>query len=168
MVSLVPLTESEFEAYLEVSIREYAQEHVKAGNFKPETALEQAQKQLERILPDGFSTEGHFFNSIEDDSDQTKVGILWYAIDDQGRGKRVFVYDIVIFEEYRRQGYGLKTFKLLEDVVRKLGLAEISLHVFGHNQLARKMYKKLGFIETDLILSKKLSVRAVSLFPRRQ
>ena len=157
MVRLVPMTETNFESYMEVTIKDYAQEHVKAGNFNPEDAIDLAREQLDRILPERLSTDGHFFNSVEDDNSQNKVGVLWYAVDDRGGMKKAFVYDVIIFEEYRRRGYGSETFQVLEDIVRNQGLDEIALHVFGHNRVARKMYEKLGFVETDVMLSKKLS-----------
>ena len=84
MVRLVPMTETEFESYADLSLKEYARDHVRAGNFEPENAIEQACEQVNGLLPEGLSTEGHHLCSIQDDSGQTKVGVLWYAIDDQG------------------------------------------------------------------------------------
>ncbi|WP_139116750.1 GNAT family N-acetyltransferase, partial [Paenibacillus polymyxa] len=45
----------------------------------------------------------------------------------------------------------------LEDKAKDLGVRKISLHVFAHNETARKLYEKTGFLETDVIMSKKLS-----------
>ena len=44
----------------------------------------------------------------------------------------------------------------LEETVRALGLDEIRLHVFGHNGAARALYRKLGFVETNVMMAKQL------------
>jgi len=42
MVHLTPMTESEFQGYLQPAIEEYAQEHVKAGHWRAEDATEKS------------------------------------------------------------------------------------------------------------------------------
>ena len=37
-----------------------------------------------------------------------------------------------------------------------MGLAAISLHVFGHNTAARALYEKLGFVTKSVLMSKAL------------
>jgi len=44
----------------------------------------------------------------------------------------------------------------LEDYVRLLGAKKLSLHVFGHNERAIHLYKKVKFQVTDLVMSKML------------
>ena len=43
------MTESEFQIYLKHSIENYAQEHVKAGNWDPTNALQKAEKEFAQI-----------------------------------------------------------------------------------------------------------------------
>jgi len=72
-------------------------------------------------------------------------------------GRRAFVYDIRIYESYRRRGYGTQAFEVLEKKVRALGVGKIMLHVFGHNDAAKAMYTKLGYEVVSLIMSKTVS-----------
>jgi ribosomal protein S18 acetylase RimI-like enzyme len=46
---------------------------------------------------------------------------------------------------------------LVEGVARKNGALRLSLQVFGTNQGARKLYVKLGYVETNVAMSKPLS-----------
>ena len=156
MVRLVPMSQTEFEAYVENLVREYAQSHVDAGNWTAEEALEMARESTHRLLPQGLATENQYLLSIEDGTLGEKVGVLWFAVEDREGGRRAFVYDVEIDEAYRRRGYATQAFEALEARVRDLGLPRIMLHVFGSNHAARALYAKLGFEEVDLILSKTL------------
>jgi len=156
MVRLVPMNESDFHTYLTSSIADYAQEHVKAGNWSAEEAQQKAEEEFQQLVPDGLASKNQYFFTIEDETLPAKVGILWFAVRDQGGQPSAFVYDVEIFAEFRRRGYGMQAFQALESYVRNLGLTTISLHVFGHNHAARAMYEKLGYITTNVSMSKTL------------
>ncbi|HED03437.1 MAG TPA: GNAT family N-acetyltransferase [Candidatus Fraserbacteria bacterium] len=154
------MSETEFDMYLESSVQDYAQEHVKAGNWNAEKAMQLAEQSFHKLLPDGFATQNQHLLSIEDETLGTKVGILWFAVQDHEAEPRAFVYDVQIYEQFRQRGYGTQAFQALEEKVQKLGLSTITLHVFGHNHAARAMYEKLGYVTIDLIMSKTLKVKS--------
>ena len=156
MLILRPMTDGEFDAYLAHLIPDYAREHVEAGSLSADDALEKAEGQVRRLLRDGPRTPDHYLYSLEDDADGSVVGILWFAREDRGTGPQAFVYDIEIKPKFRRRGYASHAFRLLEERVRELGLSSIALHVFGHNQAARSMYSKLGYVETHVMMAKTL------------
>lgn len=146
------MSEVDFKAYLEEIIPDYAQEHVQSGRWTAEEALAASQAEFAQLLPDGLATENQHLFNIMVDGESRPVGILWFAVQ---KGK-AFVYDIVIHDSFQRRGYATQAFLLLEDKVRQLGLNTISLHVFGHNHAARAMYQKLGYAETNVMMSKTL------------
>ena len=156
MVQLVPMTENEFQVYRKRSVAEYAQEHVQAGNWHPSVALQNAERQFMSLLPNGVASKNQFLFSIQDAQNGLKVGILWFAVDDRAPQASVFIYDFWIDEAYRRRGYASQTLKVLEGKVRQMGMNEIKLHAFAHNQAAVSLYQKTGFEITDLSMSKKL------------
>jgi GNAT superfamily N-acetyltransferase len=133
MVRLVPMSQTEFEGYLESSVRDYAQEHVRAGNWSADEALRMSEETFHKLLPDGLATSNQYLFVIEDETQGEKVGVLWFAVEQHKAGPRAFVYDVQIDEAYRHRGYGTQAFEVLEGKVRELGLAKIMLHVFGHN-----------------------------------
>jgi ribosomal protein S18 acetylase RimI-like enzyme len=46
--------------------------------------------------------------------------------------------------------------KEIESIARTLGLEQIELHVFGHNERAINLYEKLDYKVSNIIMSKKL------------
>src|SRR5216110_2207977 len=156
MVELIPMTEKEYQMYLVLSIQEYAQDNVQAGQWSEKEALQEAEQALQKLLPQGLDSPGHYLYRIVDKQLEKHVGILWFGLHTQAHQQQVFVYDIAIFEEFRRLGYAMQAFQLLEERARKLGATSICLHVFGHNFAAREMYEKLGYVATNIQMLKKL------------
>jgi ribosomal protein S18 acetylase RimI-like enzyme len=154
------MTEAEFDAFIEISMRDQAQGQVKAGYLCAEEADEIVKKQRDRLLPDDLATPNHFFFTIEDKGSGTKVGGLWYTIVEQDGKRQFFVMDIQVYDEYRRRGYGTQAFRMMEEKAREMGITTISLHVFEHNHSARAMYEKLGYAGTDEKMSKELDAEA--------
>lgn len=159
MVRLVPMTETEFHAYLEDDIQRYAEEHVKAGNWHPAEALERSRKEHQRLLPDGLASKKQYLFSIEDDALGAKVGMIWFAVDDTRPVHSAFVYDFQIYAEFRRRGYATQALRAVEEKVKELGVEKIELHVFGHNVAARALYEKVGYEIAGVYMAKKLTSR---------
>ncbi len=157
MIQLQLMNETEYQEYLAVSVAEYAQEHVKAGRWSSEEALQEARKEYQALLPDGVNSKNQYLFTIVDEETGAKVGMLWFADTERANERVAFVYDVNVYEPFRRRGYGEQAFLALETKVRELGLEKIGLHVFGHNHAARAMYEKLGYAVTNVAMSKSLS-----------
>jgi ribosomal protein S18 acetylase RimI-like enzyme len=143
------MNSSEFKKYFNYAIRNYADEHVKAGNWDEQDSINKATKEFEKLLPDGEKTVNNKLFIIRDEDQE--VGVFWLAQQSDEKG---FIYDINIWEGYQGRGYGKQAMQEIELVAKKLGLKSIGLHVFGHNQVARGLYKKLGYIETNIKMEK--------------
>lgn len=155
MVRLIPMTEATFEAYLSVSVGEYAAEKVRAGNWAESEALERSAQSYTELLPNGVATPDNYLFTIL--AGETPVGELWFAVRQDGGHRAAFIYDFAINEEHRRQGYAAQALTALEAEVQELGLDRISLHVFGHNQPAISLYQKMGYLATNINMTKRLS-----------
>jgi RimJ/RimL family protein N-acetyltransferase len=46
--------------------------------------------------------------------------------------------------------------KEIEDKAKELNANKIELHVFAHNKTARKLYEKIGYEVTNVIMAKKI------------
>jgi GNAT superfamily N-acetyltransferase len=156
VVGLVALSEAAFREYREELSRDYAQDKVRAGVWSAEEAEDRAARDLDELLPEGTATKGHFLYAVRDESVQATVGNLWLAVFESSVGRSVWVYDILIHEQFRRQGYGARTLGLLEEKARELGAGSVGLHVFGHNDAARALYAKTGYDTTSIVMSKRL------------
>ena len=157
MLRLVPMSEATYQAYLEVTVREYAEDKIKAGNWQPEEALERSAQEFRKYLPDGVATKGNTLYDIEDEALGIKVGMIWLGRIMQGTKPAMFIYDFVIDEAHRRKGYGGQAMLAAEVQAKALGYDTIALHVFGHNHAARALYEKLGYEITNVNMAKKLT-----------
>ncbi len=77
-LTLVPMSDVEFDAYLQRMIPEYAQEGALATGMPADEALEFAHVQIQELLPEGRTTAGRHFRELVE-SDGTIVGVLWFA-----------------------------------------------------------------------------------------
>lgn len=53
----------------------------------------------------------------------------------------------------RGQGYGTQTLRFAAEQARAAGIDVLALNVFGHNDDARRLYTREGFIETEIVWS---------------
>jgi RimJ/RimL family protein N-acetyltransferase len=150
------MTEAEFRAYLERTMPEYADEHVRAGNWHPSEALQKSQEAFDQLLPEGLASAKQFLYTIVAADTDTPVGTLWFGVFDERVRPLAFLWDFIIFPEFRRQGYATQALGALEEKVRALGIDYIGLHVFAHNVGARSLYLKMGYEETDINMAKTL------------
>ena len=153
-IKLVELGEVPFREFREHLAREYAAGKVRAGVWSQAEAEGRASRELDELLPDGPTTRGQFLYSVRDDSLSAEVGILWFAVMDSGVGRSLWIYDIIIHEEFRRRGYARRTLELVEEKARELGASKVELHVFGHNDGARALYEDMGYGVTSIIMAK--------------
>ncbi|MBI3942869.1 MAG: GNAT family N-acetyltransferase [Chloroflexi bacterium] len=156
MIQLVPMNQEDFQSWLAQTIQEYATEKVQAGNWPASKALELSRHEFQSLLPDGLaSKDQHLFTLLDPDLGE-KVGMIWFAVLVRRSGREAFIYDFVVFEPFRRRGYGAQALLSLEEKVKELDIHKISLHVFGHNHAARALYKKVGYVITNIHMSKDL------------
>ncbi|WP_409292714.1 GNAT family N-acetyltransferase [Peribacillus sp. SCS-37] len=151
MIRLAAMNAEDFQKYLTYAIEQYANEHVKSGNWKEEEAYGKAAQEYDVLLPDGEKTANHHLFTVRDG--EQDAGMIWLAEKSENRG---FIFDINIWEEYQGRGYGKKAMEEIEIKAKELGLKSIALHVFGHNGKARELYEKLGYIITNINMKKEL------------
>ncbi|GGH74961.1 ribosomal protein S18 acetylase RimI-like enzyme [Pullulanibacillus pueri] len=151
-IELKAMDATTFQNYISQSIEAYANEHIRAGNWQEEEALEKAKRQFEQLLPNGLNTKGHLLFSIYHKHEA--IGHLWLHVNHQGLYKKAFIYDIELLENYRGKGLGKATLEALDQYAQKLGIKEIRLHVFAHNKRAIALYQKMDYKTTDYHMMK--------------
>jgi ribosomal protein S18 acetylase RimI-like enzyme len=155
-IRLDPMTAVEYAAYFDNSIREYAEDKIKAGNWTSEEALERSRREFESLLPQGIATPDNYLFTVRDTTNDVAVGIIWFGVMKRPTRSNAFIYDVLIYPQYQRRGFGRAAMLAVEDKVRALGLDILSLHVFGYNTGARALYESLGYEITNINMSKKL------------
>ena len=157
MIHLRPTTQQEWESFLIVEIPEYARDHIRTGGWAEEDAFERATQQYAKLLPNGVETEGHHIFSIVEDETDVSVGFIWYEEKTEASPPVAFVCNLHVFKSYRRRGYATAALTALEDVVHaEHGFKRLQLHVFGHNDAARALYKSMDYRETNVLMVKDL------------
>lgn len=156
MIQLVHMDESSFQFFLGQATRDYAEDKVKAGAWDPENAMKLSEEVIARSLPKGLYTEGAYLYSIVEISSDSQVGYIWFNVTEGRSGREAFIYDFYIFEPYQSKGYGKQAMIALDEEAREMGITKIGLHVFGQNHRAFELYKKMGYIVTDITMSKDL------------
>lgn len=155
MTHLIPMTQAEYEKFLDFMVTDYANEKVKSGNWPADQAMEMSKGEFQKLLPEGVNSKDQYLYSIVDDGQH--VGGIWFAARAGESGKSsAWIYNLWIEDEFRRKGHASQAMLALEDEVKKVGLDTIGLHVFGHNQSAYALYQKIGYDTTNIIMSKKL------------
>ena len=152
-VTLEPMSQSAYESWRARAVSDYAAQHVTSGSWTPEESLARSQAEFDQLLPAGLATPGHKLWSARSSTGED-VGMLWIATD--RRPGLAFIYDIEMDDAHRGEGYGTATLLALEDWCRANGLRSIGLHVFGHNLGAWRLYKRMGYVETNVNMEKKL------------
>lgn len=149
------MSEEAFKLYLTWAIKDFAKDKVDAGNWQSEEALEKSEASFKSLLSDGLNTKDNYFFSIFES--KQKIGMIWFFADYSSVQAKVFIYDFVIEEAFRRKGFGKAALLEVEEKVKSLNINELGLHVFAHNTAARKLYEQTGYSVTNLSMSKKLS-----------
>ena len=155
MFRLEPMAEAEYSTWRAASQRAYADEKVKAGNWKAEEAEALSAEAFEKLLPGGRETPGHELRAMRDDAGEW-VGHAWFTIEDREPGRVVFIYDIEVYEAHRRRGHARAALDAIDDYAREQGCIGVMLHVFGYNTPARELYRSHGYEETNVIMLKRL------------
>jgi ribosomal protein S18 acetylase RimI-like enzyme len=155
-VTLQPMTPEEWEVWGVGSIAAFAADMVRLGGWPAAEAEARATAQFKQILPAGRETPGHQFRSIVAEGGKM-VGHLWFGPHQGGGPSDAFIWDIAIVAESRGHGYGRAALEALEPIVRGLGYESIGLHVFGDNEVARHLYRSVGYVETEVSMQKRLA-----------
>jgi len=156
-IVLVEMGEPSYRKYRETLIRDYAADKARAGVWSREEAEGKSASDIDGLLPRGPATPNHYLYSVRDQSLPAEIGVLWISPQDAGVGRSVWIYDIIVHENFRRQGYATRILNLTEDRARELGADKVEFQVFGHNQAARALYEKAGYRPTSIIMSKPLT-----------
>ncbi len=154
MLKFIPMNENDFLEFWKIAVDQWKTDMENAGLMEKNTSYEEAEKYTEKILPKGMNTTGHKMMNIFDDD--KKIGSIWFELRERVGLKEIYLWDIIIDEEYRSKGYGKATMSLLEEFAKNEGAVRISLNVFGSNRIARKLYTKIGYYEAAITMIKYL------------
>jgi GNAT superfamily N-acetyltransferase len=147
------MREDEVPAHVERSRREYGLDLELNGGLPAAQARAKAERDVAALFPDDRPAEGQHVFVVEHEG--RPIGRLHFAEKPPGSGT-VWLYDIAIDEEFRGRGLGRRTMLLFEEEVRRRGFRRSELNVFGGNEVARSLYRSLGYREQFVSMGKDL------------
>jgi len=128
--------------------RSYAEDMERHGGFAPDVARRKATADVAQLLEDGTAAA----YAVEAHGD--RVGHLWVGERENPRGRVLWIYDVFVKEAFRGRGFGRDAMVLAEGEARRRGLDRVSLNVFGGNEVARRLYRSLGYNEIAVVMTK--------------
>ncbi len=130
--------------------RHYADDIERNGGFSAADARRKAAEDVPRLLRDRDAT----LFALEESGQ--RVGHVWLGKREH-QGRRYFwVWDVFVAEEHRGRGLGRQAMQLAEHEARRQGLSRMELNVFGGNEVARSLYRSLGYEEVAIQMGKDL------------
>jgi ribosomal protein S18 acetylase RimI-like enzyme len=155
-LTLRPMRADEFGAWLPRMRDDYADSLTRHGGIPADAARTKASADVENVFPGERPSPAQSVYVVESDGD--RVGVLWVAERDDQPDLRgaLWIFDIHIDEAHRGRGYGREAMLHAEAEARRRGLDRIALNVFGGNEVARSLYRSLGYVENAVVMSKSL------------
>ena len=153
-ITLRPMGEDEFAQWLPKMRVDYARDIASNGGATEDEALRKAIADVERLFPAGQPSADQLVFVIEADGE--RVGELWLAERETGLGHGLWVYDVHVEDAHRGRGYGKAAMLLAEAEAHRRGLNRIGLNVFGGNEIARNLYRSLGYAENAVFMTKQV------------
>jgi ribosomal protein S18 acetylase RimI-like enzyme len=87
-----------------------------------------------------------------------RVGLLWFG---ENRNlltgeNEAWIYNVSVVEGHRGQGIGARLVAHAQAYARDRGFQTLGLMVATHNLAARRLYSRLGFDETNVLMKRRL------------
>jgi len=150
MIGLRPLREDEYADWDLAHQAQYALGLVQHAGLSRDEAEAKVARDIPALLPDGLATKDVRVWAVE--ADGRRVGTVFVGV----RNGEAWLYDITIDESERGRGYGRGAMVALEAEARALGYERIALNVWGGNDVARGLYRSLGWAEDSVHMRKRL------------
>ncbi|WP_395023379.1 GNAT family N-acetyltransferase [Dongia sp.] len=156
MLHLRPMRDSEYAAYLDYFIPDYAAEVASTYGLSVEDALARVKQEIAADLPDGIHTSGQRLLCLVEPAGDAEavIGYLWFKPDAAARS--AFINDFEILPSHRGKGLGKQAMALLAAELKRQGFEQIKLRVAEDNARARHVYEATGFRVTGINMSKSL------------
>jgi ribosomal protein S18 acetylase RimI-like enzyme len=156
VLHLRPMRDSEYAAYLDYFIPDYAAEVAASYGLSADDALARVRREIAADLPEGVHTDGHQLLCLVDPAGAADevIGYLWFKADAAKRS--VFINDFEILPPHRGKGLGKQAMAVLADALQGQGFEQIKLRVAPDNARARHVYEATGFQVTGINMSKSL------------
>ena len=152
------LTDDELATYLPHAKKGYVHDLTTAGALSPDRAMALADKDFNWVVVNETTEYYGAFDVIDDQL--VNVAVFCIALDgvDVAHEEPTMnLYDLEVFEPFRRRGYGLAILGEVRELAIDRGAASVRLTVWAGNDGARELYRIAGFAPENERLRFRLS-----------
>ena len=136
-----PMSESEYAGWRAELVRGYAADMANSGTLPDAQAATQAAAQADQLLPDGLRTANQSFLCLYANGEAVATNWLCHH-----RGPGIsWVYGVEVSAEHRGNGYGRAAMLIGEAAALDASDTHLALNVFGHNDVAIRLYDSMGY-----------------------
>jgi ribosomal protein S18 acetylase RimI-like enzyme len=93
---------------------------------------------------------------LQEQENSATVGMMWFGEVSNNDATSAFLYDLWIAPAWRRRGFAAAALALLVEEARLRGLGSLNLNVFAHNAAAQALYRKAGFVASEITMVREL------------
>lgn len=151
-MKLEPITAEVAEKYRKEIARLYF-ENVRSNAFHEHYTYDEAYKKMDDLIGHLADNTAVVYGAFDDEE---LVAFIWAYVHPFREETRMYVSEIRVKEEYRKQGIGSQLLKQVENKAKELGLAAIYLHAEANNPEAVKFYKATCFCEERIQFRKEI------------
>jgi ribosomal protein S18 acetylase RimI-like enzyme len=110
------------------------------------------EEEMENVFKAALSMPEHIMIFVSEVDDEV-VGYAntWTNYSIWSRGKTLTVDDLYIAAPFRRNGIGEKMMEYLIEFAKQNGYRRVQLHAELTNDRAHNLYRKLGFVEEEIV-----------------
>jgi diamine N-acetyltransferase len=146
MPEIRPVTKDNWKELIRLKVRE------DQTNFVASNLYSIAESQF------GFDFEGHWdLHPFGIYDGELPVGFLMYGYNFEHPSQQAFVFRLLVDDQFQGKGYGrVGMQKMLEIFRADERIKEVGISYEPENDVARKLYASLGFVETGRILGQEV------------
>jgi len=152
-----PLTDEQVAFYLPHSQVGYVEDLVRAGAMDEATARRKAAADYADL---GIGSGTTYVAGYADvGGSEEWVGVIGWALKgfDGSDEPTLFIYDLEVFERFRRRGYGEALLAHAAAEARRAGARSVRLTVWEGNDGAKALYRRLGFVDESARMRMRLA-----------
>lgn len=136
------MTEEEFPAYAQWSVKGYADYLLYKAEKSRKKALAASQEEFNDVYPDGTKTKDTYLYVVQNDKNED-IGVIAYQKSPYSENC-AFITELVIHPEHRRKGYAQSALQFAQADAKEKGFTTMVLNVFK-NSSAFPVYVCEGF-----------------------
>ena len=84
------------------------------------------------------------------------IGYIWFSLKNEGEDMYGLINHLFIDEAHRRKGFAKRLIEYAEKYLASIGVKQMKLHVTLTNTPALKLYEKLNYKKTRILMEKEL------------